>query len=331
MKDSYLILDENLRFLNCCNGRKEPTGCILDIGVQQALRESGFDEQSFITRGRHEQYQSAICSSSIDGNSPDIEDLVLGSHHNDGLKNVSLTKFGTEWRYLNTNIIRTGCVVCGRFHHKKLEQLLFSRSQNTGFMDGKYSLVAGHVHTGESVVSAVIREAEEEAEAREHQQQPVNLEPFKCSELSFFALDHLPGELCDFSSVEVFEVFASIDVRGQHIKLLQPLFLRKTTQIGEVWVFGEKKLAVLEPPDKWKDGARNTTKADQRKIGANKLLKGKQNRFNPYDQFNKCKICKTKVHQKHAHYCQGCSYKHGMFDSLVPMCWCAHACANVVI
>lgn len=45
----------------------------------------------------------------------------------------------------------------------KPEQLLFSRSQNTGFMDGKYSLVAGHVHTGESVVSAVIREAEEEA------------------------------------------------------------------------------------------------------------------------------------------------------------------------
>ncbi|EGD81782.1 cysteine-rich PDZ-binding protein [Salpingoeca rosetta] len=74
----------------------------------------------------------------------------------------------------------------------------------------------------------------------------------------------------------------------------------------------EKKLAKLETPDKWKDGARNTNASDKRKIGANKLLKGKKNRFNPYEQFHKCKICKVKVHQKHAHYCQGCAYKIGI-------------------
>eukprot|EP00055_Hartaetosiga_balthica_P005773 m.17465 g.17465 ORF g.17465 m.17465 type:complete len:99 (-) comp4786_c1_seq1:881-1177(-) len=74
----------------------------------------------------------------------------------------------------------------------------------------------------------------------------------------------------------------------------------------------EKKLTTIEAPDKWKDGARNTTSSDKGKIGANKLLKGKKNKMNPYDTFRKCKICKCKVHQKHAHYCQGCAYKIGI-------------------
>lgn len=51
MRDSYLILDEYMRFLNCRNGKKEPSASLLDVGVHRALRDSGFDEQTFQERG----------------------------------------------------------------------------------------------------------------------------------------------------------------------------------------------------------------------------------------------------------------------------------------
>ncbi|XP_030051014.1 S-adenosylmethionine-dependent nucleotide dehydratase RSAD2 [Microcaecilia unicolor] len=51
MRDSYLILDEYMRFLNCRNGRKDPSKSILDIGVENAIKFSGFDEKMFLQRG----------------------------------------------------------------------------------------------------------------------------------------------------------------------------------------------------------------------------------------------------------------------------------------
>ncbi|NXA29361.1 RSAD2 protein, partial [Ibidorhyncha struthersii] len=51
MRDSYLILDEYMRFLNCRNGRKEPSKSILDVGVEAAIKFSGFDENMFLKRG----------------------------------------------------------------------------------------------------------------------------------------------------------------------------------------------------------------------------------------------------------------------------------------
>jgi len=51
MRDSYLILDEYMRFLNCRNGKKEPSLSLLDVGVQHALLGSGFDERAFLQRG----------------------------------------------------------------------------------------------------------------------------------------------------------------------------------------------------------------------------------------------------------------------------------------
>ncbi|XP_016054690.1 PREDICTED: radical S-adenosyl methionine domain-containing protein 2 [Miniopterus natalensis] len=51
MKDSYLILDEYMRFLNCRKGRKDPSKSILDVGVEEAIKFSGFDEQTFLKRG----------------------------------------------------------------------------------------------------------------------------------------------------------------------------------------------------------------------------------------------------------------------------------------
>ncbi|XP_076834234.1 S-adenosylmethionine-dependent nucleotide dehydratase RSAD2 [Brachyhypopomus gauderio] len=51
MRDSYLILDEYMRFLDCRAGRKDPSRSILDVGVEAAIQFSGFDERMFLKRG----------------------------------------------------------------------------------------------------------------------------------------------------------------------------------------------------------------------------------------------------------------------------------------
>lgn len=40
-----------MHFLNCANGRKEPSRSILDVGVKDAIQFSGFDEKMFFKRG----------------------------------------------------------------------------------------------------------------------------------------------------------------------------------------------------------------------------------------------------------------------------------------
>jgi 8-oxo-dGTP diphosphatase len=100
-------------------------------------------------------------------------------------------------------------------------KVLFSLRQGTGFEDGNYNLVAGHVDMGESPTKAAIREAREEVgiTIREHDLQMVhamyrksdrenldlfflcdewagevkNKEPQKCGELTYFAPGKLPA------------------------------------------------------------------------------------------------------------------------------------------
>lgn len=55
MRNSYLILDEKMCFLNCTQGRKDPSASILDVDVSAALAEAGFDEHMF--RQRDGQYE----------------------------------------------------------------------------------------------------------------------------------------------------------------------------------------------------------------------------------------------------------------------------------
>ncbi|XP_060076329.1 cysteine-rich PDZ-binding protein-like [Ylistrum balloti] len=74
----------------------------------------------------------------------------------------------------------------------------------------------------------------------------------------------------------------------------------------------QKKLGKVITPDPWKSGARNTTEGGGRKVGENKALTAKKNRFSPYATFEKCRICKSSVHQAGSHYCQGCAYKKGI-------------------
>lgn len=116
---------------------------------------------------------------------------------------------------------RTGTFVCAYLILKQGENVLLLLRQNTGYCDGQYGLVSGHVEEGESASAAMIREAYEEAgiellpsqlkvshimhrksgrlnvdiffECRSWKGSPVNREPEKCAALEYFPLDHLPS------------------------------------------------------------------------------------------------------------------------------------------
>ena len=110
--------------------------------------------------------------------------------------------------------------------------MLLLRRVNTGYEDGKYGLVAGHVDEGESVIQAMIREAKEEAgidvkpedlqlvhvmhrnkpgegearldfffKCRSWEGEIKNMEPHKCDDLSWFPLDKLPENTIEYIKV----------------------------------------------------------------------------------------------------------------------------------
>ncbi len=109
---------------------------------------------------------------------------------------------------------------------KKDGKMLLSRRLNTGYHDGKYSLVSGHCEGHETARQAIIREAQEEAgivlspndltvEFVMHRWRPereyidvyltankwdgeiTNLEPDKCSDLTWYSEDELPSDLIE--------------------------------------------------------------------------------------------------------------------------------------
>jgi 8-oxo-dGTP diphosphatase len=105
-------------------------------------------------------------------------------------------------------------------------KILLSRRFQTGYMDGHYSVPAGHLDGGETVTHAAIREAREETglelaaedisfacvlHRREDEErvdffvrvahwngEPVNTEPHKCDDLRWFKLNKLPGNLVPY-------------------------------------------------------------------------------------------------------------------------------------
>lgn len=107
-------------------------------------------------------------------------------------------------------------------------EVLLHLRQNTGFRDGHWALLAGHVEQGESAYSTAVREAYEEAavrvtvgdlvpittvhrtqaggdpieqrcdfffEARRWTGEPVIAEPAKCADMRWFSLAALPSPM----------------------------------------------------------------------------------------------------------------------------------------
>lgn len=104
------------------------------------------------------------------------------------------------------------------------DKILLLRRFNTGYEDGKYSLIAGHVDQNETFTHCIIREAEEEAGiylqqedikvahvmhrnsgTLEHNERidifftahswrgaPQNKEPHKCDDMAWFPTNNLP-------------------------------------------------------------------------------------------------------------------------------------------
>lgn len=106
------------------------------------------------------------------------------------------------------------------------DQILLLRRFNTGYADGQYSVPAGHLDGGETVLEAAAREAEEETGLRIDQQdmsfssvlhriedeervdffvhvrnwegEPANTEPDKCDELRWVKVDELPANIIPY-------------------------------------------------------------------------------------------------------------------------------------
>lgn len=108
------------------------------------------------------------------------------------------------------------------------DKILLSLRENTGFMDGKYSLVSGHIEKGEMLAEAMVRETKEEAGIDikklklattmfrhkitedgndyidfyfvidDFDGEIFNNEPDKCGNLEFFELNGLPYNTIDY-------------------------------------------------------------------------------------------------------------------------------------
>ncbi|MCX6784676.1 MAG: NUDIX domain-containing protein [Candidatus Komeilibacteria bacterium] len=110
---------------------------------------------------------------------------------------------------------------------QKDNKILLSRRFNTGYEDGNYSVVAGHIDANERAKTAMIREAKEESgieineddletihvmhrkgddherinffmRAKNWQGEPTILEVDKCDDLNWFELDRLPNSIVPY-------------------------------------------------------------------------------------------------------------------------------------
>lgn len=110
-------------------------------------------------------------------------------------------------------------------------KILLSKRKNTGFHDGEYSMIAGHVEDKETVYAAMVREAKEEAGLtldpekmrvihvmhrldldREYVDfyitavfdgEPRNMEPDKCEGLEWFDIEHISKEAIPYIKIAI--------------------------------------------------------------------------------------------------------------------------------
>lgn len=126
----------------------------------------------------------------------------------------------------------------------KSEKIALLRRYNTGYEDGKYSVIAGHLDGNEDLKSAMIREAKEEAgivivpdninivgvmhrkskderidfflTANIWQGELINKEPHKCDDLSWFDINKLPQNMIPYvrKAIENYKAGIQFDILG---------------------------------------------------------------------------------------------------------------------
>lgn len=124
---------------------------------------------------------------------------------------------------------RVGASVNSYLLLKHTGKILLHLRKNTGYCDGMWSLVAGHVEDGESATEGMLREAQEEIgialdpahiqvvhimhrktkrlnvdvffDCLSWQGEIQNREPAKCERLEFFSFNSLPSNVVDYIGV----------------------------------------------------------------------------------------------------------------------------------
>ncbi|WP_208591451.1 NUDIX hydrolase [Gracilibacillus suaedae] len=126
----------------------------------------------------------------------------------------------------------------------KADHILLLRRYNTGYEDGNYSVLAGHVDGGEDVITAAQREALEEAgitiskkdlnivgvmhrraeeeridfflTAEKWTGDIINKEPDKCDELAWYPLNNLPENIIPYvqQAIENYQDGKPFDLYG---------------------------------------------------------------------------------------------------------------------
>jgi 8-oxo-dGTP pyrophosphatase MutT (NUDIX family) len=127
--------------------------------------------------------------------------------------------------------MRCKAYVCVYLVLEENEKFLLSLRQNTGYKDGSWSMIAGHVEEGEGAIAAMIREAKEEADIIINKEDIIpahvmyrcedrpnidifmlckkylgeirNAEPNKCGGLAFFSFDEFPGDALEYVKTAV--------------------------------------------------------------------------------------------------------------------------------
>ena len=126
-----------------------------------------------------------------------------------------------------SNRVKLRSYVCVYLLLERDGKILLSLRKNTGYEDGKWSLVAGHAEEGETAREAMIREAMEETnitilledlefayvmdrkspnrqnidiffKCLKYEGELRNSEPHKCGGLSFFDVNNLPENMLNY-------------------------------------------------------------------------------------------------------------------------------------
>lgn len=222
-------------------GKIEPGESPRDAALRELQEETGIIlEPHAITKGCMLYVRGSSCDYVLYmfKGKIDKQPAVLLSHEHSDYKWVTIEEFFTYpllpgslegySYYLKSqeNLERSKANVNAHLIPIKNKSVMLSLRQNTGYFDGHYGLVSGHVEQNESVRSALLREIKEEAMldlspaqlklvhtmhhlkdrnnvaffflCEEWEGEFVNLEPYKCGGFAFFPLDNLPSNIVPY-------------------------------------------------------------------------------------------------------------------------------------